>query len=177
MDYPTNNTTRLKVGYTWPIGRGHLQFRGVRDVDLADVIAAVRDVLTAAAPHLYNDLSFDSLDASAEGTDTFAPLPWTPIDGSIGSDLPANYSASYRLQFVGTSTSGAAVSFYLPGTVLQVTRRLRLTRADLAVVPAVLDALADGYSQIAAIDGHSVVWKQYGNSVYNDYLTHKARYA
>lgn len=176
-DYAASNTPRLKVLQTGPRGTHHMVFRFGVATSTANMISQARTVTLAMLALCLNGTTWESAELAAEGSEVFLPVAWGAAQVASGGDSVAVGDEYGRyVNFVGRSTAGSRVAFY----VFNVTRNSgtannRLTAAEAAAVPDVIAALSAGGTNFAAIDQNPFVMKAYANTGINDAVAKKSR--
>jgi hypothetical protein len=176
-DYVSSNTDRYRLLQTGPRGSHFMQFRVVPGTTEIGAITAITPIIEAMIPFMLDGSSWASCEKALEGSDVFLPVPWTPINATAGPNPLSNlqiYGA--YINFVGRSTGGSRVAFYLFNVhMAYMTANNRLTGAENANVTAVLDAFAANSGDLAAIDQNTYVMKAYANTGINDKVAKKSR--
>lgn len=176
-DYTASNTKRLKVLQTGPRGSHHMIFRFPEVQSEATMISQARAACTAMVVYCLQLTSFESAEVAHEGSDVFLPVDWgAPINSAAPS--PATNLDEYGryVNFVGRSTAGSRVAFYLFNVGRDTgTANNRMTAAESAQVPVVLATLAGSGINIVAIDQNPFVMKSYANTGINGQVAKKSR--
>lgn len=176
-DYLPTNTARIRVTQTGPRGTHKMVFR----VDPASTIALAMDearsILTLMLPYMLAGSTWESAEVAAEGSDVFLPATFAPITGAAGETAANATPYGLYLNFVGRTTAGSRVAFYLfnVGPAL-MTANNRLTPAEHSLtLPPLLAAFNGATGILAGIDQNSFVMKGYANSGIHDRVARKSR--
>lgn len=176
-DYVASNTPRLKVTQTGPRGTHKMTFRVVPGTSVADAISAVQPVIEAMFPILLNGVTWASAEYAAEGSDVFLPTTFAPIpQGGATENVDNSYPYGQYVNFIGRSTGGSRVAFYLFNvTKATMTANNRLTAAEAASLTNILTVFAANADVLCGIDQNPFVLKAYANTGINDDVAKKAR--
>lgn len=176
-DYLATNTQRYKVLYTGPRGTHHMIFRFPTGTSLANMTSQVRTVLGEMKGLTLEGTQFESAELAPEGSEVFLPVDFgAVIVSNSATGVTAQDEYGRYVNFVGRSTGGSRVAFYLfnvhKGTA---SANNRLTAAENAVVGTVIPTLAGSGINICAIDQNPFVMKSYANTGINDAVAKKSR--
>jgi hypothetical protein len=176
-DYVASNTKRLKVLQTGQRGTHHMTFRFPEVQSEATMITQARAVCTAMAAFCIMQTSFESAEVAHEGSEVFLPVVWGDPITVAGTGVAGNNEEYGRyVNFVGRSTGGSRVAFYLFNVPQSTgTKNNRLTGAEDANVTAVIAALQAAGTNFVAIDQNPFVMKSYANTGINDAVAKKSR--
>jgi hypothetical protein len=176
-DYAASNTKRLKVLQTGPRGTHHMIFRFPEVQSEATMISQARTVTSAMTLLCLNDTSFESAEVAHEGSEVYLPVVWgAPQIATFGEVTSINDEYGRYVNFVGRSTGGSRVAFYLFNVhKLTGTANNRLTAAENAAVGTIRAALQDAGTNFVGIDQNPFVLKSYANTGINGQVAKKAR--
>lgn len=95
------------------------------------------------------------------------------VGNTYGSGTPTNSQQSFELNFVARSTGGRRVrlGFFSPDVADET---WRFNPGENVDVDAAIDVL-EAQSDLVGIDGNPLIWKQYGNVLYNAYWIRHTR--
>lgn len=176
-DYIASNTKRLKVLQTGPRGTHHTIFRFPEVQSEATMITQARAVCTAFRMLCLDGTSYESAEVAHEGSEVFVPVAWgAAIVAAAGIPVTLNDEYGRYVNFVGRSTGGSRVAFYL-FNAQDNTRSAnnRLTSAENAQVGNIIAALTAGGNNFVAIDQNPFFMKSYANTGINDAVAKKSR--
>jgi hypothetical protein len=177
-DFLSSNTRRLRVLYTGPRGSHVMLFRNSGDAStMAALITAARAAATAFIGLQWTTTSWISAEGAEQDSDIFLPVVWGAAITAGGAANPTNADPfGFYGQFVGRSTAGSRVSWYLYNVNTSISSaNNRFTPAESAVVSTITAALVA--NTLCAIDRNPFVMKQYANTGYNDHLVRVSRRA
>jgi hypothetical protein len=177
--YPSNNTGRVKVYYTFAGGQRVLQVRlDTTGTLLTDAVEALNLVLGNNRQAFTNDLVFTHAEHIPKDGDVATPFAWTPVTGNGGSALDPFYWPRF-VSVVAKTYLGGAVKWSFYGIAgLPNDNSYRLLPNELPSIHADLlgDFLLFITSQgVVAADGAAVLPKTYLNIGYNAYYQRKRR--
>jgi hypothetical protein len=152
-------------------------FRFGLATSVANMVSQARTVTSAMLGLCLNGTTWESAELAPEGSEVFLPVAWGAAQVKTGgTDVAVGDEYGRYVNFVGRSTGGSRVAFYVFNVVRDSgTANNRLTQAESADVTAVLAALAAGGTNFAAIDQNPFVMKAYANSGINDAVAKKSR--
>lgn len=141
------------------------------------MIAQARTVTAAMLGLCLDGASFESAEVAAEGSEVFVPVAWGAAQvAASGAGVTAQDEYGRYVNFMGRSTAGSRVAFYLfnvhKGTA---SANNRLTVAENGAVGTVIAALQDAGVNFVAIDQNPFVMKSYANTGINDAVAKKSR--
>jgi len=176
-DFIPENTPRLKVLQTGPRGSHHMTFRFAPATSVENMISQARDVVTAMADFTFAGCSFESAELAAEGSNVFLPVDWgAPIVTAGAIAVTVNDEYGRYVNFVGRTTAGSRVAFYLFNVHKgNATANNRLTAGESAQIALVTAALTDSGTNFVGIDQNPFVMKSYANTGINDAVAKKSR--
>lgn len=176
-DYLATNTPRLKVLYTGPRGTHHMIFRFAPATSIANMVSQTRTIIGELKGFTLETTSFESAEHAAEGSEVFLPVDWgAAILSNSATAVTANDEYGRYVNFVGRSTGGSRVAFYLFNVYRNTgTANNRLTNAENAAVGPALATFAGSGINLVAIDQNPVVMKSYCNTGINDAVAKKSR--
>lgn len=176
-DYVASNTKRLKVLQTGPRGTHHMIFRFPQVQSDATMISQARTVTLAMLDLCLDGTSFESAEVASEGSEVFTPIAWGAVQtAATGNGVTSQDEYGRYVNFVGRSTAGSRVAFYLFNAHKQTaSANNRLTAAENAAVASVTAALAATGTNFIAIDQNPFVMKSYANTGINDAVAKKSR--
>jgi hypothetical protein len=176
-DYLSFNTPRLKVLQTGPRGTHHMIFRFGLATSEANMITQSRAVCDQMKDLCLDGTAFESAELAAEGSEVFLPIAWgSPMVAATGAGVTAQDEYGRYVNFVGRSTAGSRVAYYLFNVKKDTgTANNRLTIAENAQVGNILDAIRDDAINLVAIDQNAFVMKSYANTGINDAVAKKSR--
>lgn len=176
-DYLSSNTPRLKVRQTGARGVHHMVFRFAPATSEANMISQARSVTAAMLNVCFDGATWESAEVAAEGSEVFLPVAWgAPQVAASGAGVVSTDEYGYYVNFVGRSTAGSRVAFYLFNVFGGVkTANNRLTVAENAAVATIVAALQAPGTNFVAIDQNPFVMKTYANTGINDAVAKKSR--
>jgi hypothetical protein len=176
-DYVPFNTKRLKVLQTGPRGTHHLIFRFPQVQSEATMLSQARAVCSSFNGLLLDGTSFESAEVANEGSEVFVPVGWgAPIVTATGAGVTANDEYGRYVNFVGRSTGGSRVAYYLFNVTRATgTANNRLTAAENANITTILNAFTTDAVNLIAIDQNPFFLKSYANTGINDAVAKKSR--
>lgn len=165
---PEDNTARLFVNYTHE-GVGHeAQFRALSPFTQADVVTWVHDWLTDNAALFGTNVTFDSADWAAAGSNVRNPVSWSPITGTAAPlNDPARFSRS--MSFTGRSPDGRKLRLFFYGIKFGPDNTYRVEATEDAALAAAITDLNALTSRIGTISGSAPIFKPYVNIRNNAY--------
>lgn len=172
---PENNTARLWVDYTDGINQHSIMFRTTESAGLTALMTIADDFLDALSPTLYL-LTILAARVSAPASSISTPVGWTGA-GTYGSGAMPAVRTPLQMCFLGRSTLGRRVRWFVFGTKVDPTATYRLNTADNADVQAARTVLVNGVNAgtLVAIDGDAPVIYAYVDQNYNSYWEAEAR--
>jgi hypothetical protein len=152
-------------------------FRFEPATSVENMISQARTVIGEMKGLTLETTSFESAELAAEGSEVFLPVAWgAPIVSNSATGVTANDEYGRYVNFVGRSTAGSRVAFYLFNVYRNTgTANNRLTIAENSIVGTVIATLAGAGINICAIDQNLFVMKSYANTGINDAVAKKAR--
>jgi len=112
---PASNTKRYFIGNMAGNLHHEIQVRVTDAVTDGLAIGVFQSVFTALADACFQDTSFDTLSVALKGSDIRNPVAgWTPIDGTVAVNQPAN-DDPLTLCARGRSSDGRKVRMFLWG--------------------------------------------------------------
>jgi len=176
-DYMSWNTPRLKMTQTGPRGTHKMTFRLAPGLSYIDGLAAVTPVIESMLALMLSDTAWAAAEFAAQGSDTFLPVPFTPIPHVSGVEAASNAHEYGRyVNFIGRSAGGSRVAFYL-FNVINATQSAnnRLTAVENAALTDIFAAFAANSDVIVGIDRNVFTLKPYANTGINDDVAKKSR--
>lgn len=184
-DFAAVDTPRVRVHYRVQALDHSIEGRMPIDdtiINAPDYINILTDMLTALVGSRYSDWSVLGYDFRAQDSEVAIPISagsvTAPAAGTVSTSGRVAGQAAAQMRFEGRSTGGSKCSITLFGTnwlLTGVSEDFRITYAENSGVANAIDALNNMTTQLRAIDGQPVVWKQYVNLKYNDRVMRRLR--
>ena len=176
-DYLSTNTPRLKMTQSGPRGTHHMTFRVGSAIEPPAALTAVTPIIQLMLPFMMSGTAWSAAEWAAQGSDVFLPITFTPIIHPDNTEYVTNlHEYGAYINFVGRSTGGSRVAFYLFNITLGCkTANNRLTAAEHAGISPLLAAFAANAATLAGIDQNPFVLKAYANSGVNGKVAKKSR--
>jgi len=167
---PEENTRRMFVN--WSVGGTHhsTQIRVSNGPTAAAIMADLHGMFALLPDFMGNNVSIDSLDEAAEGSNVRNPVPgWTPIVGLATNDPVTGQHLARTFSYRGRSSSGRKTKGLLWGLVLPESGDFRFVPAAESDLRSFMDALNSFTFEFLAIDHTKPIYK---NDLLEDYNDH-----
>lgn len=173
---PENNTARVWIDYHDGINPHALQIRhNGGSGNHPNVLAAAAALFSALSPQMYA-ITITGARYSPQGSTISLPLAWEAA-GSYGSGAMPGLRAPFQICYLGRSSSGRQVRWFIFGCKLEAPNSYRF--------PLIADSeLSDGWNAIIAgqadgaflaIDGGDPAMYNYVDANFNSYFEEKQR--
>ena len=168
---PPNSTARFRAHYTV---LGHQHTMQLRSHASPAVVGGIYHDLFGAFDATVANITFDTMDFAAEGSDIFNPVS-SGHDGTTytgGTAVPEN--AAWQYTFLGRTSGGKRVRLSMFGALF-LTTDYRISASESSPIDTCRGVLIAAGSNIIAIDGLTPVWKTYVDAGVNDHWVKRLR--